>query len=152
MVNSIQLTWMLRIYWTYNLTMRFLKYKFYNKLLGGIILLRITLRVTWTKFYRRSGIVLRCDRASVNSSSFVLLWFFFFFFLGQMLWSIITCCTAQAQPSTCYFGLDGVGLDIDGLSSLERPKLVSPFLGTFLNKIYALKLINVSFIVVTINI
>ena len=150
MVNSIQLTWMLRIYWTCNLTMRFLKYKFYNKLLGGIILFRITLCITWTKFHRRSSIVLRCDRASVNSLSFVLLWIFFF--LGQMLWFIITRCTAQAQPSTCYFGLDRVGLDIDGLWSLERPKLVSPFLGTFLNKIYALKLINVSFIVVTINI
>ena len=80
MVNSIQLTWMLRIYWTCNLTMRFLKYKFYNKLLGGIILFRITLCITWTKFHRRSSIVLRCDRASVNSSSFVLLWLFFFFF------------------------------------------------------------------------
>ena len=40
---------MLRIYKTYNSTMRFSKYKFYNKLLGGVTLFRITPGVTWTQ-------------------------------------------------------------------------------------------------------
>ena len=39
---------MLRIYRTYNSTVEFLKYEFNNKLLGGVILLRVTLSVTWT--------------------------------------------------------------------------------------------------------
>ena len=39
---------MLRIYRTYNSTVRFLKYEFNNKLLGDIILLRVTSSVTWT--------------------------------------------------------------------------------------------------------
>ena len=105
MVNSIQLTWMLRIYWTCNLTMRFLKYKFYNKLLGGIILFRITLCITWTKFHRRSSIVLRCDRASVNSSSFVLLWFFFFFFGSNVMIHYYTLhCTGTAFDVLLWFG------------------------------------------------
>ena len=37
---------MLRTYRTCNSTVGFLKYKFYNKLLGGVILLRVTLGVT----------------------------------------------------------------------------------------------------------
>ena len=50
MVNYIRLTWklvcMLRIYRTCNSTVRFSKYEFNNKLLGSVILLRITLGVT----------------------------------------------------------------------------------------------------------
>ena len=46
MINNIQLTWklawLLRTYRTCNLTMRFSKYEFYNKLLGGVTLLRLT--------------------------------------------------------------------------------------------------------------
>ena len=53
MINNIQLTsklaWMLRKYKTCNSTVRFSKYEFYNKLLGGVILLRVTLSVTWTQ-------------------------------------------------------------------------------------------------------
>ena len=55
MVNNIQLTWklawMLRTYRTYNSMVRFSKYEFYNKLLGGVTLLRVTLCVTWTQPY-----------------------------------------------------------------------------------------------------
>ena len=40
---------MLRTYRTCNSTMRFSKYEFYNKLLGGISLLRVTLSVIWTQ-------------------------------------------------------------------------------------------------------
>ena len=64
MVNNIQLTWklawmlrtcnlmlkfskyMLRTCRTYNSTLKFSKYEFYNKLLGGVTLLKITLSVT----------------------------------------------------------------------------------------------------------
>ena len=50
MVNNIQLarklTSMLRTYRTYNPKVRFLKYKFNNKLSGGVTLLRVTLGVT----------------------------------------------------------------------------------------------------------
>ena len=46
MVNNIQLTWMLRTYKTYNLIVGFLKFEFYNKLLGSVTLLRVTLDVT----------------------------------------------------------------------------------------------------------
>ena len=46
MINNIQLTWklawLLRIYRTCNLTMRFSKYEFYNKLLGDVTLFRLT--------------------------------------------------------------------------------------------------------------
>ena len=46
MINNIQLTWklawLLRTYKICNLTMRFSKYEFYNKLLGGVTLLRLT--------------------------------------------------------------------------------------------------------------
>ena len=38
----------LRIYKSRNSTMGFLKYEFYNKLLDGVTLLKITLGVTWT--------------------------------------------------------------------------------------------------------
>ena len=37
---------MLRTYRTYNSTVRFSKYEYYNKLLGGITLLRVTSGVT----------------------------------------------------------------------------------------------------------
>ena len=51
MVNNIQLmcqlAWMLRTYRTCDLTVRFLKYEFYNKLLGDVTLLKITPGVTW---------------------------------------------------------------------------------------------------------
>ena len=52
MVNNIRLAWklacMLKTYKTYNPTVRFSKYEFYNKLLGGITLFRVTPGVTWT--------------------------------------------------------------------------------------------------------
>ena len=52
MVNYIRLAWkitcILRTYRTYNSIVRFLKYELYNKLLNGVILLRVTLGVTWT--------------------------------------------------------------------------------------------------------
>ena len=55
MVNYIQLAWklayMLRIYRTCNSIAGFSKYEFYNKLLGGVILLRITPGVTWIQPY-----------------------------------------------------------------------------------------------------
>ena len=34
---------------TYNLMVGFSKYEFYNKLLGGVTLLRVTSGVTWTQ-------------------------------------------------------------------------------------------------------
>ena len=40
---------MFRIYRTCNLTVQFLKYKFINKLLGCVTLLRVTPGVTWTQ-------------------------------------------------------------------------------------------------------
>ena len=50
MINNIQLTsklaWMLRTYKTCNSTVRFSKYEFYNKLLGGVILLRVISGIT----------------------------------------------------------------------------------------------------------
>ena len=50
MVNNIQLTWkliwMLRTYRICNSMLRFLKYEFYNKLLGGVALLKVTPSVT----------------------------------------------------------------------------------------------------------
>ena len=50
MVNRIQLTWklawMFRIYRSWNSTMRFSKYEFYNKLLGDVTLLKIIPSVT----------------------------------------------------------------------------------------------------------
>ena len=42
---------MLKKYRTCNPTVRFLKYKFNNKLLGDVILLKITRGVTWTQSY-----------------------------------------------------------------------------------------------------
>ena len=55
MVNNIRLVWnlehMFRTYRTCNPTMKFSKYKFINKLLGGVILIRVTSDVTWTKLY-----------------------------------------------------------------------------------------------------
>ena len=53
MVNNIQLTWklewLLKTYRTCNSTVRFSKYEFYNNLSGGVILVRVTLGVTWTE-------------------------------------------------------------------------------------------------------
>lgn len=55
MVNSIGLIWklvcMLRIYRTWNLTVRFSNYEFKNKLLDDIKLLKIALGVTWLYIY-----------------------------------------------------------------------------------------------------
>ena len=36
---------------TYNLMVGFSKYEFYNKLLGDVTLLRVTLGITWTQLY-----------------------------------------------------------------------------------------------------
>ena len=53
MVNNIQLTWklaeLLRTYRTCKSTVWFSKYKFYNKLLSGVTLLRVTPSVTRTQ-------------------------------------------------------------------------------------------------------
>ena len=49
MVNNIQFTWLLKIYRTCNSTVEFSKYEVYNKLLGGVTLLRVALSVTWTQ-------------------------------------------------------------------------------------------------------
>ena len=50
MVNYIQLAWKLAcILRIYNSMVGFSKYEFNNKLLCGIILLRVTLGVTWTQ-------------------------------------------------------------------------------------------------------
>ena len=50
LVYAIQITWklawILRSYWTCNSIVGFSKYEFYNKLLGGITLLRVTPYVT----------------------------------------------------------------------------------------------------------
>ena len=47
MINNVQLTWklarMLRAYRTYNLTIEFSKYEFYNNLLVGVTLSNVTL-------------------------------------------------------------------------------------------------------------
>ena len=40
---------MLRTYRTCNSTIRFSKYEFYNKKLGGVTLFRVTLGITWTQ-------------------------------------------------------------------------------------------------------
>ena len=48
MIDYIQLACMLRTYRTYNSTVGFLKYKFNNKILRGVILLRVILGVTWS--------------------------------------------------------------------------------------------------------
>ena len=40
---------MLRTYRTYNSTIRFSKYEFYNKKLGGVTLFRVIPGVTWTQ-------------------------------------------------------------------------------------------------------
>ena len=54
-VNNIQLiwklAWMLRTYRTCNSTVKFSKYEFYNKLLDGVTLLKLTPDVTWTQLY-----------------------------------------------------------------------------------------------------
>ena len=55
MVNYIQLAWklacMLRTYRKYNPMVRFSKYEFNNKLLGGVTFFRVTSSVTWTQPY-----------------------------------------------------------------------------------------------------
>ena len=52
MVNNIRLAWklacMLKTYRIYNSTVRFPKYRFNNKLLSSVILLRVTSSVTRT--------------------------------------------------------------------------------------------------------
>ena len=54
-VNYIWSSWklacILRTYRACNSMVRFSKYEFNNKLLGGIILIRVTLGVTWTQPY-----------------------------------------------------------------------------------------------------
>ena len=51
MVNNMQLTWklawLLKTYRTCTSTVIFSKYEFYNKILGGVILPRVTSGVTW---------------------------------------------------------------------------------------------------------
>ena len=49
MVNYIKLAWMLRIDKTCNPTIEFSNYDFYNKLLGGVTLLKVTPDITWTQ-------------------------------------------------------------------------------------------------------
>ena len=53
MVNNIQLTWklawILKTYRICNSTIRFSKYELHNKLLDSVILLRVTLDITWTQ-------------------------------------------------------------------------------------------------------
>ena len=53
MVNYIWLAWklacMLRTYTTCNSTIRFAKYEFNNKLLGGVTFFKITLGITRTQ-------------------------------------------------------------------------------------------------------
>jgi len=55
MVNYIWLVWqlayMLRPYRTCNPTIGFSKYKFNNKLFGGVTFFRVTSGVTWTQPY-----------------------------------------------------------------------------------------------------
>ena len=55
MVNNNQLTWklvrILRTYRTCNSTVRFSKYEFYKKLLGGVTLLEVISGVTWIQPY-----------------------------------------------------------------------------------------------------
>ena len=48
MINYIRLACMLSTYRTCNSTGGFLKYEFNNKLLGGVILIRVTPSVTWS--------------------------------------------------------------------------------------------------------
>ena len=52
MIDNIQLTWkltqMLRTYRICNSMVRFSKYEFYNKLLGGVTLFRFISSITWT--------------------------------------------------------------------------------------------------------
>ena len=43
------MAWILSTYRTCNSMVGFSKYEFYNKLLGGVTLLRVTLGVTWTQ-------------------------------------------------------------------------------------------------------
>ena len=53
MVNNIQLTWklawILKTYRICNSMIRFSKYELHNKLLDSVILLRVTLDITWTQ-------------------------------------------------------------------------------------------------------
>ena len=51
---------MLSTYKTCNSTVRFSKYEFYNKLLGGVTLLRVIPGVTWTQPYIYIYIYLLC--------------------------------------------------------------------------------------------
>ena len=78
MVNNIWLLWkvacMLSTYRTCNLTVGFLKYEFNNKLLDGVILLRVTLGVTWTQLYVYIDVPLIMSKRS-GESDLVLIHF-----------------------------------------------------------------------------
>ena len=71
MVNYIRLAWklacMLKTYKTYNSTVRFSKYKFNNKLLSSVTLLKITLFIIWTQ-----PIYIYMDRVSPSNPTISL--------------------------------------------------------------------------------
>ena len=50
---------MLRTYRTFNSTVRFSKFKFYNKLLSGVILFKITPGITWIQLL---SLIYMCER------------------------------------------------------------------------------------------
>ena len=72
MVNNFQLTWklawILRIYKTCNSTLIFSNFEFYNKLFGGVTLLKVTLNVTWTQLIY----------------IYIYIFFFLFLFVGRI--------------------------------------------------------------------
>ena len=73
MVNNIQLTWLLRTYKTCNSMVRFSKYEFYNKLLGGVTLLRVTPCITWTQsIYIYIYIYVRALKCSLSKSHYYI--------------------------------------------------------------------------------
>ena len=74
--NYIRLACILRLYRTFNPTVRFSKYEFNNKLSDGVILLIVILGVTWTQPYIYSMKFLG------GKSLEVFIFFFFPFLLG----------------------------------------------------------------------
>ena len=56
---------MLSTYKTCNSTVRFSKYEFYNKLLGGVTLLRVIPGVTWTQPYIYIYIYIYCAKPKI---------------------------------------------------------------------------------------
>ena len=80
-VNYIWLAWkltyMLKTYRTCNSTERFSKYEFYNKLLGDVILFRVTPDVTWTQPY------IYIDTHAYDFPLSTYLKFFFTFYVFQ---------------------------------------------------------------------